>query len=469
MNMRSYIYTGIFSASLALAILLTLFISPEQGPAVMAALLLGLVVFAGAWRRTDLMLILAVGVLIAMPFFLGVNRKPKLFLDELPLLLMLGLVPLKMIAYRSMHLKPGDLFLPLIGLIMLGMTLVYNPPDNVGLRTFVETFVLGVLAGLLCSEMADEPLTVKISVMLCVLVMLIAVAAVLEVAVNANPLMEYATKTSGDEYTYISPQWVELTGGVYRPYVVFFHPSEGATVVGLCLPFIAALFTEEKYRRIAGLALIFGLIYIVINATRGVWASLAVTAFIFLPQFRRLAILMMPLALVGLILLSLIFPDSAYFERIADLRNLRIRFFYWDIALSHLENNWFLGIGYNMFSKIYLALNPMIPTEFIEDVSQVATVDNTILMILVEQGVVGLIGFILICAFLFQRLRLARRTFLAEGRNLSAAFARAGLAVLCVYICCGLLADVHLFTKATKLFFILTGLAWGAVRKKQEM
>ena len=42
-----------------------------------------------------------------------------------------------------------------------------------------------------------------------------------------------------------------------------------------------------------------------------------------------------------------------------------------------------------------------------------------------------------------------------------AAFALAALASLCIYLVCGLLADVHLFNKATKLVFMLAGLGWG--------
>lgn len=421
------------------------------------------------WKHSDLALLPAVATLIGAPFFLGFNRTPKIFADETLLLLLLGIVSLKAL-FQSGTLTPKlrDFFWPLVALSLICMTLLHNRPDNIGLRTLAETFGLGVPLCLLCLRLSSEITATRVSLIIALMVILIAAYGLIEVVSLKNPIMDYVVRTYGDEYTYLSPDIAAATGGTYRPYVVFFHPSEGGTVVALCLPFLAALWNDRRCRAFAGIALPAGLGFIVVNATRGVWLAVAATTLMFLPRLRKGIMPGIPVLAAGAWLVPSILGRTAFWERIADFRNLRIRFWYWDLAISHLTDNWLFGMGYGQFSEQYLIGSPPIPPDIYADVQQVATVDNSYLMILVEQGILGLGGLLLLIGFLLARLRQAHAALIAKGRLVAAGYARAALASLCIYLLCALFADVHLFTKSTKLVFMLIGLGWGVFPNEPE-
>jgi len=89
----------------------------------------------------------------------------------------------------------------------------------------------------------------------------IAALSILERIVLRNPIMEHQL-----DITYISPQLAQITNGVYRPYVSFFHPSEAGTFMALVFPLcFARLLASDRNLRHCLLLVAAGLF---INATR---------------------------------------------------------------------------------------------------------------------------------------------------------------------------------------------------------
>lgn len=427
----------------------------------------GLYLVGFVWMRSDIALVLSFPLLICMPFFLGVSRSPKIFLDQIFILLLLGVVSLKVLLKKDViHLHLFHLLWPVMCVTMMGLTLFYQSSGVVAMRTFFETFGLGLplCLCLLSAQLATHKTVVNIAKTLALTILFISLAGIAEVVARYNPIMEYTVRHYSDEYTYMSPELTDATGGQYRPYVVYSNPSEAGTVAALCLPFIAALAaTDRRWRTFAFLVLALGVAFIVVNATRGVWVGVGATAFLFVPRVRRYVMMLMPLWLILGALAVVFMADTNFWERVSSFRNFEIRLWYWEQALLYYEGNWLLGVGIGNFSHDFTALGPLsaIPVDYLADVQNISTVDNIFLMILVEQGIIGLLGFVFLGVFLFRNLYASHKALLAAGREADALYVRAALATFSIYLICGCLADVHLFTKATKLIFMLIGVGWG--------
>lgn len=465
--MQTKLGTIFFPFFAAIGLVITYGVGGEKAIFAVLGAIGGLYLAAFVWIRSDLTLIASYPLLICMPFFLGVSRSPKIFLDQIFIIVLLGIVVLKILVKRdTIQLHLFDLFWPVLCVMMMGLTILYRQSTMVAVRTFFETFGLGMplCLCLLSAQLATRDMVTKIAKVLCLTILLIAVAGILEVAFKENPVMEYTVKHYGDEYTYMSPEIADATGGQYRPYVVFANPSEAGTVVALCLPFIAALVASNRKWRIFGiLVLLIAVTFIGINATRGVWVGLAATSFLFVSHFRRYIMALMPLWILLAILGIIFMSDSNFWERISSFRNFQIRLWYWEQALLYYEGNWLLGMGIGNFSNQFIALGPLspIPVDFLADVATISTVDNIYLMILVEQGIIGLLGFLFLCLFLLRSVWATYTKLLAKGQKGDAYYAKAALATFTIYLVCGFLADVHLFTKATKLIFMIIGVGWG--------
>ncbi len=465
MRARDFFSRAALPIMLGMMAILACIVLQEKGLALMVVFCLGALGCAFAWKRVDVILPLAFAAILLMPFFLGISRTPKIFLDELLLLALLPIITLQVMGgITPLRVREKDIALMLFGLCCMALTMSYNIPAYVSLRTFLESMGLGVLLCLAMAQVSSEEHMRRIVLCLCLAVVMLAAGGILEVLVRANPLMEYVKRSGVTEaeqmFFYISPEMTQAAGVAYRPYLIFFHPSEAGTTVALCLPFILALASFARYRRMALAAFTAGALLVIINQTRGVWVACLLTAFFFLPRFRRLCLLCSPL-LLGVFCTLLLFADHVPFlERVMDARNLFIRFFYWETGLNYYFDHWLLGIGFGQFSEVYQANPPRFPLEYMEDALHVFTMDNAFLMVLVEQGIIGFLGFMLVLGLMARGLRQSARS-LEAAQSSYALFARAGLASLCIFCICGMFADVHLFTKSAKIVFMLAGIAWG--------
>lgn len=433
--------------------------------AVIALCLAPMLVFA-VWKQQDVMIPAAFTALALLPFFLGVSRTPRIFFDEVLLLMLLAVVALQTFFGKiPLRLRGADVALALLCLALMALTMFYNKPSNMQLRSFIETFGLGTLLCLTMAQASTEKRMLRVAVCLAIAVSLISFAGIVESAARSNPLMEYVEKVAAVEFDfdflYFSQEIMDLNNAIYRPYVIFFHPSEGGTFVGMCLPLIAVLLATGKYRKLACVSLFLGAVFLLLNMTRGVWAACAITAFLFFPKVRRFSMFLIPVLLGALLLLLVFYADSPFVERLLNPKNLLIRFLFWETSWEYFLDHWLVGVGFYNFSEVYSASMAQAPAEAFSDAAGIATVDNIFFMVLVEQGLLGLIGFVILLLLLLRRMLQSRKALDDSGKHLPAHMVTAGLAGFSIFLFCGMMADVHLFSKVTKLMFMSAGMAWG--------
>ena len=466
MNGDNFLTRAALPASLAFIGASACFALQATGLAVVAALCLALVVSITAWRRLALVVPAAFALLAIMPFFVGVSRTPRIFLDEVLLLVLLVTITAQTLLGRPpLRLRRTDLALALLCLLLMALTMLSTVPNNAQLRAFIESLGLGTLLCVAMAQYSTENRILGVSKMLVWIVCVLSVLGIVEFLARYNPLMEYVENVVAVEFDfdflYFSQEIMELNDAIYRPYVVFFHPSEAGTFVAMCMPFAFALAGEKRCRALCLAALVLGGVFLLLNMTRGVWAACLLTAFIFIRKFRRFSLLLLPLGIAALVVLLAFYSETSLAQRLLNPTNLLIRFLFWETGLSYFLDDWLLGVGFYNFSEVYTASPVQAPVEAFEIAAGISTVDNMFLMVLVEQGVLGFAGFALLLLLLGRRMLESRSRMREAGAMLSERLVTACLAGFSIFIVCGLMADVHVFVKASKLVFMIAGVAWG--------
>ncbi len=400
------------------------------------------------------------------PFFFGLDVGargifPFISAEEVLFALILPSVLLRAVTGRARTAapSPGLLFAPLAAILLLAFGFLLNAATYVALRTFLETVVLGYLLYLVFLLETDSERAVLFTRVLALVGVLLAAGGLVEFAFKYNPLIEYAAKNLPDyKQLFISPRLLQRLNAFYRPYVIFFHPSEAGTFVAMCVPFVYLCAKDMRNRVAAAALLLLPLAFLVVNFTRGVWFAMAVVALAH-PRLRRWAV---PLCLVGLSLLaaaSAMFEGHPFFDRVLAPRNLVMRFFYWGVAFRIFADNMPAGIGYMNFKNVYTEHMGAVPMDIRSEVQTIKVADNIFLTTAAEQGLVGLAGLLWLLGYLVWRVRTGMRRLVLGGRACDARFVQMALASMAIYVTAGLLADLHFFTKVTRLFFILAAMA----------
>jgi O-antigen ligase len=130
------------------------------------------------------------------------------------------------------------------------------------------------------------------------------------------------------------------------------------------------------------------------------------------------------------------------------------RFYRWIAAVRMLEGNTLYGYGPNSFYHEYRPFTVRSFQTYVSDNPERSTVHNYFLLVLVEQGIPGLLIFIFI---LFMLLQTAyRRYHEAEDKTDKVIFAGI-LSVLCMVVFLNMLSDLIETDKVGSIFFICAG------------
>jgi hypothetical protein len=260
---------------------------------------------------------------------------------------------------------------------------------------------------------------------------------------------------------YLSPELARITGGVYRPYVSFFHPSEAGTFMALGVPFAVRRWMQRRsWLALLGLTTIAA--GLLVNATRGVWFGIAIATLLLVRNAWLVTAAITPIAAIGGTVAYLAFEATPFMQRLTDPNNLYSRFVSWSLALKIFVAHPILGVGHMQFGTVYLDYVQDLSNVAHFDIAKVSVADNMYLTTTVEHGALGLatlIGIMLATALLLKNFRTR---LLALGRVQEAGLAQCALQALVIYSATGCFADLDLFTKATKYMFILVGLGLGA-------
>jgi len=431
-------------------------------PFLYAVIVLGtLVVFAAIVSGTPtLMMGPALWLLGLFPFSWGIQTGvvPKLFGDEVVLLLYLAAAPLLYIFKKRTWRPSFNNFILVLALFLFAesLSLVLVGHDLIATRNYLETFVLGPLLAIFFVQEAANADSESIATAIVWLTVIIAGLTIIERIVQRNPVMEHVTNI-----TYLSPQLAQLTNGVYRPYVSFFHPSETGAFMALGVPFAIRNAKQKRAGLSAALLVVIagGLFF---NATRGVWVGVAVACLLLMPNALLFLAGVVPAVFLAGTIGYLFLKDTPYMQRLTDANNLFSRFESWKLALRVFGDHPLLGVGHMQFEQVYLSYVQDLSNAAHFDIAKVYVVDNMYLTVLVEHGLVGLLALIGLFAYAIFGMRRMRGRLIAQGRNESASLMRAAELALVIYAITGCFADLDLFTKATKFVFILMALGYAA-------
>jgi O-antigen ligase len=436
---------------------------------VYAALALALLVVFGVAAAHYPTPVIAAGIwcLGLCPFVWGLETGvlPKLFGDESLLLLYLAVSPFLYLFTARLPCPGFNRLYVVLALYVCteALSFAVAPPDLVAYRNFLHTAILGVmLLVLVLNEAANsEPETIGTTIVW--LTTVIAALSIVERIAQRNPIME-----AGTTELYMSSQIVQLTEGVYRPYVGFFHPSEAGTFMALGLPF--ALRNWARWRSAASgvmLAVIAG--GLLVNDTRGAWAGAAVAVLLSGRNVWKVLTKLVLTGAVGTGITYFFVGNSAFTRRLTDPDNLYGRFEYWRAALRAFADHFWLGVGHMQFPQVYLSYMQDLPNTVRMDLAKIYAVDNMYLTTLAENGLLGFIALIGLLVYMAALLRQSRKELEIWGLSAEASFVRCSELALAAYAVSGVFADVELFTKVTKYFFILVGLGLAAGARARKL
>lgn len=424
-------------------------------------------------RKPSFGLGLAIMIIGLCPFFFSFRvfpGLPKLYAEDVLFFFFLGYLLLVYGFVKEKSFRIGEVKLIICLCIFLFATAVPFFTESVaqtGPRNFTETILFGIFFYILfLNETEKNNIDILIAIVAITTLCLSAVLC-LEVVVQANPLMKLAEHLV-DNFIYLSPKYYAFSGDYYRPYATYFHPSEAGTFVAMGLPFVY-YFVRQKHPCIKYAALFLVGAGVAVNFTRGVWIALALTLVLCnLSYIKRYIPVMAGLGILGAGILALRMDASGFSRRILDPSNFENRLYYWKIGLNMFANYFPFGIGHMNFRSRYLEFIDTAQAPFGLDVEQIFVADNTLLTTLVEHGI---LGFTAQTLFYFTSLWIVWKKFNAyryKGNILYASRMHIFFQAMLVYLFAGLFADVHLFAKVTKLFFIILGMAMAVSYFSQE-
>jgi O-antigen ligase len=303
----------------------------------------------------------------------------------------------------------------------------------------------------------------KIGTTIVWLTTVIGALSIVERIAQRNPVVEHLTP-----FDFMSAQIVQLTEGIYRPYVSFFHPSEAGTFMALGVPFAVRNWVQRKSVASAMvLAVIAG--GLLVNATRGAWAGVAVAVLLLSRNVWKVLAKLLVTGAVGTGAAYFVLANTPFIRRMTDPSHLYGRFEYWRVALRAFADHPWLGVGHMQFRQIYLPYIQDVSNGVQLDSAKINVVDNMYLTIIVEHGLLGLITLIGLLVYMAVLLRQYRKELEIRGLSAEASFVQCSELALVAYAVTGLFADVNLFTKATKYFFILMGLGLAAGARARKL
>jgi O-antigen ligase len=131
------------------------------------------------------------------------------------------------------------------------------------------------------------------------------------------------------------------------------------------------------------------------------------------------------------------------------------RFYRWIAAVRMLEGNTLYGYGPNSFYHEYRPFTVRSFQTYVSDNPERSTVHNYFLLVLVEQGIPGLLIFIFI---LFMLLQSAYRRYHAADDETDKVIFAGIMSVLCMIVFLNMLSDLIETDKVGSIFFICVGL-----------
>jgi len=435
-----------------------------SGIALVVAAMAFIVVLPLSFRHPTVLLGLTIASIGLCPFFLRARIMPGLpmiYADDAFVLCNILYVFLAYGPFGKKKFRLGSMTLFILFILFViaaVVPLLTEPAAKTAFRNFTETFLFGFLLYIIFYNEVDEKNIDPLMRWVAATTLILAAMVCIEVIIQNNPLTRMAQKVMED-FVYLSPEKYKFLDSYYRPYAIFFHPSEAGTFLAMGLPFVFySVRNNRPCIKYAAMALV--VIGVILNYTRGVWVALTLALLVCNRKHLRR---MLPAAVAIVILLwglsYLTMGNTPFFRRILDPTNFYNRLYYWKVGLNMFVTYFPFGIGHMNFKYRYLEFADTVPTPPGLDVKQIFVADNIFLTTLVEHGFLGFLAqMLLFGAAIWLTARLVA-SFRRRGDADNAMRLNTLLQAMVVYLLAGCFADVQLFAKVTKLFFITTGMA----------
>jgi O-antigen ligase len=255
------------------------------------------------------------------------------------------------------------------------------------------------------------------------------------------------------------------------------HVNYGALVVTTLVIPVGAWFLHPSQRRWLRWVIAIWLMALFFTYSRGAWVA-ALIGVMSVVALRRRIFHWLAAAAVAMVVGAAIYflQDDRYLEyspnyertiwhsdlgqhmqatyKMTDISSME-RFYRWIAAVRMLEGNTLYGYGPNSFYHEYRPFTVRSFQTYVSDNPERSTVHNYFLLILVEQGIPGLLVF---CLLLYVLLSAAHRQYHAADDPFDRAIAAGILAVLSMIIILNMLSDLIETDKVGSIFFICIGL-----------
>lgn len=341
-----------------------------------------------------------------------------------------------------------------LGLFFLGALFSFflNPLSLTGLGLVKSWVIFPILFGLLVSRVARQTSHMRETLLFSWFWML-GIVAVRSLFLYFSGELTYDGRLSGD---YASPNFLAY----------FLAP---APLLGL---FLLKKSMEQKKRPLRSVCIavviILSLATLYLTRSYSVWLALSCASLVFLwygialskAKFRQAAYVMLPVLIaVGFFWLdhgSSKWQDLIHFDERSSLAS---RVMIWQSATLILREHPVLGIGIGRFQAEYLQYQSFFPP-YLE--WAVPEPHNFLLALLLSTGLIGSIGFLLFfgrLVFLFFQKQIRERTNQAEYSMIASLWI--------MFLLYGLVDTPYFKTDLAYSFFLLWGLSWGLVSKKE--
>ena len=435
------------------------------------AVLLAFVAYCAA--RPDTALCMVVFLLVVIPQYavLYLPGMPALPLSLGPLGILGGLLVLTALTARTPLQRPRSpvtvAFL-LYGLALLIATMVAGNKDAVML--LLRTYAIPVLLFTLVLHYAPTgEKAVRAMNWLLAATCIAAIYAVLEFSLKRNELLEklvinadidVSLKDSMAMFYLGTDAFSGDTFGqlIYRCFSFFTNPLEFGTFMTMVYPFAlvhAVSVPETRLRRRYALAAVLCAIGIVLSFSRGPILALVLSTFgvaVFLPRLRRIVLF----STAGLLLcFAAAWPviGDRIQSRLNEVDNVTVRFKLWDVGAHVFTDHPLFGVGLSQYAKYEDGtirshrIGPFY--EYGGSIEKIATVDNHLIQLAAETGLVGLIAYGALLAVFFATLyRVWRRHPVPFARHTALALAAGG----CNYLLNGLTITSYVLFIITMIF-----------------
>jgi O-antigen ligase len=362
----------------------------------------------------------------------------------------------------SFIFRPSEIFLktkhPLIALLFCGLiwilaTVPFSTDWVISLKFFLAKcwyLVAFVLAPLLF-------FINKRSIAMAAILLLISMLSVTIVALYRHALYGFRFANINDAVT------------------PFFHNHVNYSGMLVCMiPLLAAFYQlSKKYRSLISTAMIIVLIALIFSYARGAWLALIVGVLSYwLIQKKRLLIAFFSVTVLTISAVLWLSTDDRYLDYAHDYRTTIFhknfkehlvatyklkdvstaeRFNRWIAGIRMIKDNWLTGYGPNTFYYNYKPYAIPAFKTWVSDNKDHSTVHNYFLLVLVEQGVPGLLFFLLIVGgMLYYAEKIYSRT---EDRFYKTTALVCGVMTMMIVVV-NFLSDLIETDKVGSLFFL---------------